>query len=86
MLAEHRAQCRLGDLRGRDDEVLDLDDRRFGVDDAEVGDGVDTGGNVVLGDDFLGRDVERDRAQVDLDDPVDDRDQEDDAGAFRRLE
>ena len=83
VLAEHGSQRCLCDLRGRNDEVLDLDDRRFRVDDPEVGDGVDAGGNVVLGDDLLWGDVERDRAQVDLDDPVDDRDQEDDAGAFR---
>ncbi len=83
VLAEHGAQRRLRDLRRRDHEVLDLDDRRFGVDDPEVGDGVDAGGDVVLGDDLLRWDVERDRAQVDLDDPVDDRDQEDDAGASR---
>src|SRR5205823_5055223 len=39
--------------------------------------------NVVLGDHLLRRDLECNRAQVDLDDPVDDGDQEGDAGAFR---
>ena len=83
VLAEHRAQRGLRDLRGGDHEVLELHDRRFRVDDPEVGDGVDTRRNVVLRDHFLGRDVECDRAQVDLDDPVDDRNQERDAWAFR---
>jgi hypothetical protein len=53
------------------------------VDDPEVGDCVDARRNVVLGDHFLRRDVERDRPQIDLDDPVDDRDQERDARPLR---
>jgi hypothetical protein len=73
-------------LGGRDHEVLDVHDRCFGIDDPEVGDRVDARGNVVLGDYFLGRDVERDRPEVDLDNPIDDRNQEDDPGSFRRIE
>ena len=64
-LAEHRAQRRLRDLRGGDEEVFDLDDRFLGVDDAEVGDRVDAGRDVVAGDHLLRRDVEGDRPQVD---------------------
>jgi hypothetical protein len=86
VLAEHRAQGCLRDLGGRGHEVLDVHDRGLGIDDAEVGDRVDARGDVVLRDHFLRRDVEGDGAEVDLDDPVDDRDQEDDPGAFRRLE
>ncbi len=81
-LAEHRAQRRLGDLRGGEEEVFDLDDRLARVDDAEVGDRVDAGGDVVAGDHLLRRDVERDRPQVDLDHPVDERDQQDQARAL----
>src|SRR6188508_3355545 len=36
-LAEHRAQRGLGDLRGGEQEVLDLDDRLVRVDHPEVG-------------------------------------------------
>ena len=42
-------------------------------------------GHVVLRDHFLRRDVQRDRAQVDLDHPVDDRDQQEEARALRRV-
>ena len=76
-LAEHRAQRGLGDLRGGEQEVFDLDDRLGRVDHAEVGDRVDAGRHVVAGDHLLRRDVERHRAQVDLDHPVDERDQQD---------
>ena len=64
-LAEHRAQRRLGDLRGGEEEVLDLGHRLFGIDHPEVGDGVHPHRDVVLGDHLLRRHVERDGAQVD---------------------
>ncbi len=83
VLPEHRAQGRLGDLRRRRHEVLDLDDCRLRLDDAEVGDGVDAHRDVVLGDHFLRRHVERDRPQVDLDHPVDDRDQQEETRPLR---
>ena len=83
MLAEHRAQRRLRDLRGRDHEVLDLHDRVLRLDDPEVRDGVHPHRHVVLRDHLLRRDVQRDRAQVDLDHPVDDRDQQEEARALR---
>ena len=82
MLTEHRAQRRLGDLGRRDHVVLDLDDRRLRVDDPEVGDGVDAHRHVVLRDHLLRRDLQGDRAQVDPDHPVDDRDQDEEAGAL----
>ena len=84
VLAEHGAERRLRDLRRRDHVVLDLDDRVLRLDDAEVGDGVHPHGHVVLRDHLLRRDVQRDRAQVDLDHPVDDRDQEEEARALGR--
>ena len=55
----------------------------FGVDDPEVRDRVHAHRHVVLGDDLLRRDVERDRAQVDPHHPVDDRNQEEEAGPLR---
>ena len=82
VLAEHRAQSRLRDLRGRDHVVLDLNDRVVRLDDPEVGDRIHTDRDVVLRDHLLRRDVERHRAQVDLDHPVDDRDQEEEPGPF----
>jgi hypothetical protein len=86
VLAEHRPQRRLRDLRGGDHEVLDLHDRVLRLHDPEVGDRVHPHRDVVLGDDFLGRDVERDRAQVDLHHPVDDRDQDEEAWPLRLRE
>ena len=76
-LAQHRAQRRLGDLRGRHEEALDVDDRARGVDHAEVADRVHLGGHVVTRDQVLRRDVERHRAQVHAHHPVDGRDQQD---------
>ena len=55
----------------------------FGVDDPEVRDGVHAHRHVVLRDHLLRRDVQRDRAQVDLDHPVDDRDQQEEARPLR---
>ena len=83
VLAEHRAQRRLRDLRGRGHVVLDLDDRRLRLHDPEVRDGVHTHGDVVLRDHLLRRDVQRHGTEVDLDHPVDDRDQQEEPGALR---
>ena len=80
--AEHRAQRRLRDLRGRQQVVLDLHDRVVRVHDAEVADGGHRGRHVVARDHLLRRDAERHRAQVDPHHPVDDRDQEDQARAL----
>jgi len=65
--------------RGRDHEVLDLDDRVLRRDDPEVRDGVHAYRHIVLRDHVLRRDVEGDRPQVDLHHPVDDRDEEEEA-------
>ena len=86
VLAEHGAQRRLRDLRGRGHVVLDLNDRGLRLDDAEVRDGVHAHGHVVAGDHVLRRHVERDRPQVDLDHLVDDRDQDEDARPLRMSE
>src|SRR4051794_10104575 len=83
VLTEHRAQGRLRDLRGRDHEVLDLHDRVLRLDDPEVRDRVHAHRDVVLRDHVLRRDVQGDRPQVDLDHPIDDRDEQEEAGALR---
>ena len=80
--AEHRSQRRLGDLRGGEQEVLDLHDRVVRVDHPEVADRVHGRRHVVPGDHLLRRNAECDRAQVDPHHLVDDRDQEDQARAF----
>ena len=59
-------------------------DRLVRVDDAEVGDRVHANGHVVARDHLLRRDVQRDRAQVDPDHLVDERDQQDQARALLR--
>src|SRR5437868_5755612 len=83
VLTEDGAEGRLRDLGGRDHEVLHLDDRVLGLDDPEIGDRVHPHRDVVLGDDLLRRDGQRDRPQVDLDHPVDYRDQDEQARALR---
>ena len=77
VLAEHGAQGRLRDLRRGNEVVLDLRHRRLRIDDAEVGDRGHAHRDVVLGDDLLRRDRERDGAQVGLDHPVDQRHEQD---------
>ena len=54
-LAQHAPQRRLGDQRGRPDVVGDADDGPPGIDDPEVGYGVDFDRDVVAGDDLLRR-------------------------------
>ena len=84
VLTQHVAQRRLGDLRRRDHEVLDLDDRARRLDDPEVRDRVHPNRHVVLGDHLLWRHVERHRPQVDPHHLVDDRDQEEEARSLGR--
>jgi hypothetical protein len=79
-LTEDAAQRGLGDLGGGHQVVLDGHHRAHRVDHVEVGDGVHPQGDVVLGDDVLGRDVGGDGLEVDLHHPVDDRDDEEQAG------
>ncbi|MPM95218.1 hypothetical protein SDC9_142371 [bioreactor metagenome] len=78
--AEQGSQGGLGDLGGGDLELLDLEDRLRRVDDAEEHHGVHPGGDVVVGDDLLGRDGVGDDAQVHPDEPVHPWDQEPQAG------
>jgi len=85
VLAENGAQRRLCDLGGGNHEILDLHDRRFRLDDPEVSDRVHPRRDVVLGDHFLRRDVERNRAQVNPHHPVHNRDQDEQARALRLL-
>jgi len=73
----------LSDLRGRDHEVLDLDDRGLRLDDSEVRDRVYAHRHVVLRDHFLRRDVQGDRSEVDPDHPIDDRDQDEETRPLR---
>src|SRR5262245_3944306 len=72
VLAEHRAQRRLRELAGRDEEVRDLDDRLLRIDHAKVDHGVDLDRDVVAGDHVLRRDVEHHRAQLDAHHLLDD--------------
>ena len=83
VLAEHGAQGGLRDLARADEVVLDRDDCRPWVDDAEVDDGRDAHGDVVLGDDVLWRHLQRHDAQVDAHDPVDHGDQQEETRARR---
>ena len=76
-------QGRLAHQRGRAAVVDHRDDGAARLDHAEVGDGVDLDGDVVAGDRLLGRDVQGDDAQIDLDHPLDLRDQQDQPGASR---
>jgi hypothetical protein len=62
-LAEHGPQRGLRDLGRRLQVVLDVDDRGVRVHDAEVRDGIHTGGHVVAGDDVLRGDRVRDRVE-----------------------
>jgi hypothetical protein len=50
---------------------------------AEVRNGVDADRDVVLGDDLLRGNRQRDRAQIDLDHPVDDGNQQEQTGPLR---
>ena len=63
-LSHHAAQRGLGDLAGGEVVVLDLDHGLRGVHHAEIHHRVDCHAHVVLGDRVLGRDVQRDDAQV----------------------
>jgi len=81
-LAEDRAECRLGELGGLVDVVCDLDDGFGGVDDAQGDNGVHLEGDVVLGDDVLGRDLHGFLTERDADDLVERAEDEDDAGAL----
>ena len=86
VLAEYRSQRRLRELAGRLENVGDPDDGLLGIDDAEVDHGVDLHRNVVARDHVLGRHVEDDDAQVDLDHLLDSREQDDEARALDALE
>ena len=81
-LAERGTQRGLRDLRRGLQEALDLDDGGVGIDDAEVDDGVDAGGDVVARDDVLRRHVERHRAQRDAHHAVDRGDEQDEPRAL----
>ena len=76
VLTEHGAQGGLRDLARAHEVVLDRDDGRARIDDAEVDDGRDTYGDVVLGDDVLRGHLQRHDPQVDAHDPVDHGDQQ----------
>jgi hypothetical protein len=75
--AEHRAQRRLRQLRGRFEEVGDLDHRPLRIDDAEIKHGIDLDRHVVAGDHVLAGHVHGDHPQIDTDDLLDERDDDD---------
>ena len=80
VLAEHGTQRRLRELARGLEGIGDLDDRLGRIDDPEVDHRVHLDRYVVTRDHVLGRDVEHDHAQVDLDHLLDQRDQDDQAG------
>src|SRR5829696_7234472 len=73
LLSKNAPQGGLGDLAGGEDVVLHLEDALVGVHNPEVDDSGHTGGNVVAGDDLLGRHLHGDGPQVYLDHPVHER-------------
>jgi hypothetical protein len=82
MLAEHGPQRGLRELAGRFREMLDLDDRLLGIDDAIVDHRIDPHRDVVARDHVLRRDIEHAGAQVDADHLLDDRNDDHEAGAL----
>ena len=82
VLAQHRAQRRLGQLARRLLEVLDPDHGMLRIDHAIVDHRVDLHRDIVLGDDVLARHVEDADAEVDPDHLLDHRDDQDQARSF----
>jgi hypothetical protein len=82
-LAEDGAEGCLGELRSLVDVVGDLDDCLDRIDDTQGDDGVDLEGDVVAGDDVLGRDFHGLLAERDADHLFEGAEDEDDAGASR---
>ncbi len=74
VLADGRAQRRLGDVGDRGLDVLDREDGLHRIHDAVVGDRRDVHGDVVAGDDLLRLDRHRDDPQRHAVHAVDERD------------
>src|ERR1017187_3890553 len=85
-LAEHAAQGRLRDERGRLPEIFHLHHRRVRVHDAKINHRVHRGGHVVARHHFLLGHVNRHHAQIHLHHLVHHRDQKNDARPFRTLQ
>ena len=85
-LPEDAPERGLGDLRGRVEVILDLDDGLERVHDPEVDDGVDLHRDIVPGDDVLWRDVMDDQPEADPDHAVDGGEHQDDPRALGRGE
>src|SRR5215217_6804856 len=79
LLPKNAPQGGLGDLAGREDVVLDLQDALVGVDHPEVDDGSNAGGYVVAGDDLLGGHLHGDGPEVYLDHPVHERQEDEES-------
>jgi hypothetical protein len=86
VLAEHRAQGRLGKLARRHHIVLDLDGRLLGIDDPEIDDRVHPYRDVVAADHVLRRDVEDQGPEIHPHHLLDDRDEQDQARPLHRGE
>src|SRR5215211_77131 len=82
LLTEDAPQGRLGDLAGGQDVVLYLDDALVGVHHPEVDHRGYAGGDIVAGDEVLGRDIQGDGPQAHLDHLVHYRDQDEEAWAL----
>ncbi len=83
-LADHTAECGLCELAGREQVVLDLDERFDRVGDPKIHDRVDLDRHVVPGDHILWRDVHGHDAQRNSDHSLDaEGQQEDQTGSLR---
>ncbi len=78
LLAQHRAQCGLSELRGLVHVVRDFDHCFIWINDSQKDDGVDFQCHVVTGDDVLRRDFEGFLAEGNAHDPVNRREDQDD--------
>ncbi|MGY3073732.1 hypothetical protein ACVWZZ_000103 [Bradyrhizobium sp. LM6.10] len=80
VLAKHRTERGLGELTGRGHIITDLDDGALGIDDAEVENGIDLDRDVVARNHILGRHDLHHYPEVDLDQLLHDRNEDDEAG------
>ena len=86
VLTKHGTQRRLRQLAGGLEWIRNLDDRLVGFDDTEINDCVHLDRDVVTRDHVLGRHVEHDHAQVDLDHALHEWHEQDQARALHARE
>ena len=76
------SKCGLSQLGGGIKIILHFDDRLIWIHDAKIDDGIHFNGDIVTGDDILGRDVQRDQSQTDPHQLVDSGDDKNDTWPF----